>query len=224
MKIIEENGCFYQVNEQEEKLQQLNYTHILVPDSNIHNVRRFDIRKVIKNGSRIDEHPLGNELTKYSGKWGLINIDGTPLIEAKYSFIDLFRSRAYFKIMDGIIKFDLNDDYENIMVGGKSGVIDKNGQVLIPPKYTWIEEINENLFAVNQGGTVYYLELESIKCWRTRGGKWGVVNQYDEMVVPIIWDSLKIHDYTYVDEICVQNNTIEFNPKENYYVFDLKGE
>lgn len=160
---------------------------------------------------------------RYSGKWGLINIDGTPLIEAKYSFIDLFRSQAYFKIMEGEIKFILDEAEGYFKVGGKSGVIDKHGTVLIPPKYTWIEELNENLFAVNQGGKVYYLESESLKCWRAKGGKWGVINKNNETVVPIIWDSLKIHDYAYVDEICVQNNNEEFNPKENYYVFDLNG-
>ena len=129
------------------------------------------------------------------GKYGLINLYGKPICEAKYDKLCI-ESPDYIQVeindkygyinsqgaevipvkFDHIHHFD-NDGYAGAKYAGKYGVIDKNGSFVAEPKY---DEIRIENYAPNIGDSTMIA-----KC-----GKWGLVNFRGEVIVPFEYDYL----------------------------------
>lgn len=56
--------------------------------------------------------------------------------------------------------------------GNKMGVVDKQGNIVIPPKYDWVEKFEDGLAGVRLDG------------------KWGFVNTKNKVIIPFIYDSV----------------------------------
>lgn len=70
---------------------------------------------------------------KKNGKFALVNSDGVHIIEYKYDTVNELYNQFY------------SGDYVEVKVGGKSGVIDKSGHVIIEPnKYHYISVSGDN--------------------------------------------------------------------------------
>lgn len=101
------------------------------------------------------------------GKYGLIMSNPWRVsIPAKYDDIVSCYGCDYFRVNEGG-----NNDGKDCK-GGKWGVVDKDGKVLIPIKY---DEIDKNVEA----------ELFTVK----QNGKWGVADCSGRVVVPIEYDA-----------------------------------
>ena len=77
------------------------------------------------------------------------------------------------KFLDGLAAVQLN---------GKWGMINRDGEEVVPLKYDYVEYFHEGLAKVNIGGV---REDDLIKCY---GGKWGYVDQQGNEVVPLKYD------------------------------------
>jgi len=164
-----------------------------------------------------------DDMFNYSGNWAILDEIGNVIIEPQFAFIDFFRSSEYYKVAEGKLNFDFNSDDKWVVKGVNWGVIGNDNSELIPTEYDWIEEISENLFAVNIGGTVFYNDNYQEEYWTVKGGKWGVRNKNHKEIVPVEYDSIMLNWFRVKDFIFVQKNTVQFNGDLDYDVFDFKG-
>lgn len=224
---VENDNETFQVDIDGNIVKKLPYTHFFYPKSNTYgapnkNDRLTKLKTFIgKKGENADY----DEMDEYIGKWGVIDLSGEVIVEAKYDFVDFFQSPNYFKIIVGKIDYNWEDEEadEYEMNGGKCGVIGLNQQVIIPPKYNWIEEISDNLFAVNLGGQVYYDDEYQCNYWDVKGGKWGVINHQSKLIIPVEYDAIMLSWFRVKDYIFVQNGATYFDEKLNYTVYDFDG-
>lgn len=75
------------------------------------------------------------------------------------------------------------DDLHLIIENGKRGFIDKNGNVIIEPKYDMIEIFKDGLARVNVGAEYSYGYIR-------RGGKWGYIDATGKIVIDTIFDEI----------------------------------
>lgn len=224
--IINVNGKFYQINSSTLDKNELPYSFIIRPYSNTYLAPNKEDRnkyKAVLNGTKINEDYEIDDMFNYSGNWAILDEIGNVIIEPRFAFIDFFRSLEYYKVAEGKLNFEFNSQDKWVVKGGKWGVIGNDNCGLIPIEYDWIEEISENLFAVNIGGTVFYNDNYQEEYWTVKGGKWGVRNNNHEEIVPVEYDSIMLNWFRVKDFIFVQKNTVQFNGDLDYDVFDFKG-
>lgn len=220
--IIEEESKYYQIDSKGKKRKKLEYAKILRATSNTYaaplkeDENKF---KVLTDASMIKDEFDIDDMFSFSGKWGIIDYDGSEIIEPKYSFIDFLRSTNYYKVAVGQMKFELSEDGKWMAKGSKWGIINKGDKFLISANFTWVEEISDNIFAVNLGGIVYYND----NYWTVRGGKWGVMNGEAKNIVPIEYDCIMLSWFRVKDFLFVQKGTDAFNGELEYDVYDFEG-
>ena len=120
-------------------------------------------------------------------KYGLLNLKGETVVEVKYSnFISpaLLGDHGNYHLVniDGKCSGDESKLCFN-PIGGKWGVVDKNGNSLIPCIYDDVKEVGTEplMFAVNKGGN---RDSEG----NTTGGRWGLYANGQE-IVPCQFDN-----------------------------------
>jgi hypothetical protein len=102
-------------------------------------------------------------MCKYNGKFGWINIDGEEVIACQYD--DVFRNDFYLSPQAGIIAVvkTVNGKY-------KCGVIDINGQTILPLIYDDLEVLKENI-KVELNGRIFEVDkdgnkIKDLDTWR----------------------------------------------------------
>lgn len=102
-----------------------------------------------------------------------------------------------------------SDTFDYITILDKTGVIDKRGNFIIPPKYDDIWMINENLWKISVNEkyglidtccqTVWNLKYDSINTLCVEGaylvslnGKYGIIDINEKEIVPIKYDYLQV--------------------------------
>ena len=224
--VINENEQFYQIDSKGLQKNVLPYTHIIRAKSNTYLAPNMDDKnkfKIVANGTNKNKGYEIDDMFNISGNWGIIDEKGDVVIKPQYAFIDFFRSCKYYKVAEGKLEFDFNGDDKWIAKGVNWGIIGKGNTILIPLKYDWIEEISENTFAVNIGGTIFYNDNYQEDYWTVKGGRWGVLNIKNEEIVPIEYSSIMLNWFRVKDFVFVQKNTIRFNGELEYDVFDFQG-
>ena len=121
-------------------------------------------------------------------KYGLLNLKGETVVEVKYSnYISPALLGEYGNYH--LVNIDGKCSSDELCInpiGGKWGVIDKNGNTLVPCSYDDVKElcIYPLMFAVNKGGK---RDVEG----NTTGGKWGVMGENGNNLVPCSYDDVK---------------------------------
>jgi hypothetical protein len=174
-------------------------------------------RKTIINSIETEIYSYESDLADYIGKWGIVDSSFNIIISNKYDYIDFLRNQNHFKIAIG------NPVYENegenlVLKNMKWGIIDENEKTILPSNYDWIEEISDNLYAVNIGGELYFDDEYQVHMWSIKGGKWGVYNSDNKLIVPIEYDEIFLNFHQVKDYIFVQNEGNEYD------VFTFSGE
>lgn len=221
---------YFQINSHGQIMQELPFTFLLKPSSNSYWWRHEQDKEKLKsvvNGKKREEtddfYPF-DELTEYTGQWGIVDQVGKVLIEATYDYIDFFGLSKNYKVFRGVISFsEDNNSFKTLLKGAKCGVITPKNEILIPIMYDWINEIAENLWAVNLGGTVFYNDEYQEDYWTVKGGKWGVINQHSQIIVPVQYDNLMTNWYRIKDLIIVQNGAPSFDHNLAYDAYDFAG-
>lgn len=83
--------------------------------------------------------------------------------------------------------------------------------------------MSPTLFRVNIGGEVVYNDDYQEEYWMALGGKWGVINEKGQVIVPIKYDNIMINWFRVKDLIIVQNGAKRFDAKLDYEAYDLVG-
>ncbi len=88
---------------------------------------------------------------KIGSKWGIINLNGIEIIPPKYAKIEAF-----------------NRGYAKVQIRRFSGVADLNGKVIIEPEYEYISYLGGNLFRVERGDRLGYIDSFGKWVWEMR--------------------------------------------------------
>jgi WG containing repeat len=83
--------------------------------------------------------------------WGIIDTRGKSIAPAQFDAVSEITARQAV-----------------VVLGGKYGLMDSTGQMLIEPRYTFLQRIDDGLVLINQGGDCQTRDCE--------GGKWGLIN------------------------------------------------
>ena len=93
---------------------------------------------------------VGNKTDNKIINYGVINLDNELIIPIEYPLIDEYRD-GYFIFgigaLEAIVKIDETTQVFNEEKVERMGVIDKNGQIIIPPKYKKLKNLGKGLFA-----------------------------------------------------------------------------
>lgn len=223
------DGDYYQINNQGQVLNKLPFTFLLPPKSNSYWWRyeqnKHHLKGIIEGiqKAETDSYYSFDDFSEYKGKWGIVHESGEIVIESIYDFIDFLGLSDYFKVFQGDLTFSEDDQLGTVVLGGQCGIINYQNEVIVPVKYTWIDEIAEDLWAVNLGGTVYYNDEYQEDYWTVSGGKWGVVNAQHQEIVPVKYDTLMTNWYRVKDLLIVQNGTATFDHTKPFDAYDLNG-
>ena len=201
-------------------IEQLSFDHVLPPRSNTYGAptgKNYFNYKSIINSIETDIDTYDTDILNYIGKWGITDSSFNTIISNKYDYIDFLRNQNHFKIAIGSPTFEDEDDYL-ILKNMKWGIIDGEEKIVLPCNYDWVEEINNNLYAVNIGGELYFDDEYQVDMWSIKGGKWGVYNSDNKLIVPIVYDKIFLSWYQVKGYIFVQNEGIDYD------VFTFQGE
>jgi hypothetical protein len=208
-------------------LESLPFGKILYPSSNTYaapSVESFKLFKSVVNCVENDEFEE-HEISKYKGKWGIIEVDGEVKIPCDYDYIDFLRNPNFFKVCKGNLQFkDEEDNNRLILENAKWGVIDSNNNEIVPAEYDWIDEVESVIWVVYKGGQVFYNDNCQEDYWTIKRGKLGVYN-LGKLIIPIEYDTISLSWYRVKDYIFVQNGTECFDSNsKNYDVYTFEGE
>ena len=128
-------------------------------------------------------------INKRSGnKFGLVSVDGKTILDNKYSMIAHLNNTFYlaeegekWQFFDSLGALVFNEFYEEAYIfrkeqiiklkkNGKFGMVNKNGQLIVPLQYEAVKNATEGLFAVKQKN------------------KWGFINEKNEVKIPFTYD------------------------------------
>ena len=127
--------------------------------------------------TEVHDLPFGLAVRDSHGKYGLCSYTGDVILETLYS------NRIVGYDLDGYIRINIggidDDDDGYNPIGGKWGIFDTKGEIIVPCAYDDCQYANENLFAINIGGMYIKDKIE--------GGKWGLFGDGRE-ILPCIYD------------------------------------
>lgn len=223
------DGGYHQIDNQGQVLNKLPFTFLLPPKSNSYWWRYEQNKhhlKGIVEGTRkaeADSYYSFDDFSEYQGKWGIVHESGEIVVEPTYDFIDFLGLSNYFKVFKGDLIFSDDDQLGTVVTGGRCGIINHLNEVIVPIRYAWIDEIAENLWAINLGGTVYYNDEYQEDYWTVNGGKWGIINAQHQEIVPVRYDVLMTNWYRVKDLLIVQNDVKTFDHTKPFDAYDLNG-
>lgn len=150
---------------------------------------------------------------KETEKIGVINFLGKEIIKPIYDHITYtyFKNKAVFKVFIG--NYDWIEDetfqklyqkhhkegyfFEGKMDRGKWGIVDENSKIIVPIEYDWIEEFTENLYLLNQGGTLCLgtdedrFDSTIYKEFVIFGGLWGTCDTNGNIIDEVKYDNIE---------------------------------
>jgi hypothetical protein len=169
----------------------------------------------------------GFALAMRDGKIGLIDKRGNFIVEPRYSYARSFSeglalvreddgvsSATYFidtrgKVVITCRNFDVNDDFTEgivrVSAGGRMGLMDKTGNIILKPQFDWIwsfndgfavvAEIDMELKASNPDGVQQYKGLEKKEAEARAWGKKGFISTGGKLIIPpICEDALSFNE------------------------------
>jgi len=185
----------------------------------------------------------GNQLTEFrwmeiEGHWdgytsvwedryecGLVGADGSLIVEPKYAYIDSFDS-----ILEGLAKVSCVSTYGMDVTGYGLGMIDRNGNLVVPHIYKEIEEAEDHHAYVRKNRAYGLLNKEGkqvIECcweyifylgeglWRVETDeKQGLFDGEGRQILACEWDYIKITEEGFIAAVL---------DGQQYY-FNLTGE
>jgi len=163
-------------------------------------------------------------------KWGLIDFNGNELIKPVYDCLDgmgipdVYRVfKGKYKWTEGIDDADSTlqdyiemqrDPHRGKLDNGKWGLLDKNGNELLPVMYDWIESISKTHCLINLGGTAHaFLDHQADgiapAVIHIYGGLWGLADANGNIIEPIT----HIDPYELGDKYSAEYGVTYFNEK-----------
>jgi hypothetical protein len=122
--------------------------------SNFHFISE-DLKR-LSASSFTQAHPFsfGVAPVKQNDFWGLLNEQGLMTLSPKYQLMEPF-----------------SEGYARVGISTLFGVANAKGEILIEPNYEYIHYMGNNVFRVENGDTVEYLDTNGKFLWREKGSR-----------------------------------------------------
>jgi len=154
-----------------------------------------------------------------TNKWGYINEKNEVIAPFIYDWASSFNYDFYDKPgFIGIAYVNigiLNEDKGKMFPGGKWGLINRQGEEILPAKYGHISEVIENMAFIIDGGRFDFPTTLQGKSWDIHG-KMGFINNKGEIVIPLEFD-ININAYFEHGTVTLRKNGMDF-------ILNWKGE
>jgi hypothetical protein len=152
-------------------------------------------------------------------KWGFINYKNETVIPFIYDFVsDFGYDKDDFPGFKGLayVNIGISDDRIGSMItDGKWGLINTDGEVILPIKYGDISQAIENMASIVDGERVDTPRPDGAYSWEVIG-KMGFINREGKIVIPV--------EYDYDFEARFQDGYITLKKDGIEFQFDIKGE
>jgi len=144
-----------------------------------------------------------NHIQEIQGKIGIINKEFEVILEPIYDLILMYFNQFFlFKAENLIIDYSLETDwliYDAFygIKGGKWGVADINGNIIVPIEYDLIKPtFEEGIYLANNGGILTYFEgyQDRMGCYSIENGKWGIINSQNQIIKDFKFDEYSLRD------------------------------
>ncbi|MFY1047025.1 hypothetical protein [Chryseobacterium sp. GP-SGM7] len=143
--------------------------------------------------------------------------------------LSLYHVRKFITVTDYI---DGGDDFyeKNGIFGdgfitdeGKYGLINADGEICIPNIYDKIQQIHDDHFKVGLGTFIFKIDREKEEISLT-GGKWGIVNSKNEIIVPIEYTNIYYDKHKNAYIVYEGGEMIGYeNSHDNNYYWSVKN-
>lgn len=160
--------------------------------------------------------------------YGVINKALDLLIPLKYGKIESYHNLFLLYNSKKSKRIEIEDsEFSSVVshysiIGGKWGLSDSEHNILIPFMYDFIEFTqNKDIFLVNYGGSMTYLEQIHDKrgYWSVKGGKWGIVNSKNEILVAINYDTIMRYEDKVIFQNTLNDESIDLN--KTHFTFKI---
>lgn len=183
-------------------------TYVAVRDGQ-YGLRHVDGRELLPYGQYTHIGPfvagearvnVGGTLSSYGpqgGKWGTIDANGQILVEPIFDSLtrgpDGNLEGRYFSTQDvvddfgrgGTARFTAGIRIGAFASSGKWGVMNEQGEEVVPPRYDYLDIVGGRATRFNIGGTFTRETNQAEKA----GGKWGFIDRSGREIVPAIYDA-----------------------------------
>jgi len=132
--------------------------------------------KVIRECQETEFDYYDNGMSAFTGIWGIIHADGSIKIPCEYAFVDAFVNPRFFKVAKGSFNFYFDEEGSLIAEGVKWGVVDADNNIIVPIEFDWVQEVEDTVWVVNRGGTVFFNDDYPAERWEVRGGEQTVID------------------------------------------------
>lgn len=171
-----------------------------------------------------------NFIQEIQGKIGIINKDFDVILEPIYDLIIMYFNQFYlFKgenlIRDYTLKTDwlIFDAFYGIK-GGKWGVADIKGNIIIPIEYDLINPTFEKgIYLANKGGILTYFEghQDRMGVYSAENGKWGIINSKNQIIKDFKFDEYSLFNEKVILKMYNKSkNLINASTKTETYFFN----
>lgn len=160
--------------------------------------------------------------------YGVINKALDLIVPIEYGKIELYNNLFLLYNSEKSEKTEIEDEKFSSVVshhsilGGKWGISDSKHNILIPFIYDWIDFIqNKDIFLVNNGGIMTYLEQlgDGRGYWWIEGGKWGIINSNNEILVPVIYSKINRYEDKVIFQNTLNDESIDLN--KTHFTFKI---
>jgi len=153
-------------------------------------------------------------------KYGYINKNNQVIIPFIYDWASSFGYDLYgylgFKGLAFVNIGILNEEKGRMFPTGKWGLINRNGEEILPVKYGYISDVIENMAYIIDGGRYDFPRSpDGSRIWEVRG-KMGFINCEGKIVIPPEYDINTAAHFEH-GTVTLKKNGID-------YMFNLKGE
>lgn len=133
-------------------------------------------------------------------KIGLLDNRLDVLLEPQYNLINIYSEYILLFSGNDITRDYAVKDWDNPysyygVRGGKWGISNLQGQIIVPFEYDFIKVTSkEGIFLVNKGGTMIYTSDDDLGGYSVLGGKWGILDCVDNSGKEIIYDAYQLYN------------------------------
>lgn len=195
-----------------------------VTQTNIDQKRLF-----LVHGREDKKHQYEDPFIKYQGKWGVCNSEGKAIIPARYDYISVLGNSDYYRFHKGVLDIKYIDRkvddvifQDEILKNFKTGILDQNGNEVIPPIYDWLKIVespnNHPIFIFFTNATISYFTEDWHNEIHINNAQIGILSHDNCILVPNEYQSYSLQESI----LCLQKSP-NFNKEEPYDTYDLSG-
>ncbi len=238
-RVIVKPGGNYALLEKESKTYRFNLKVGRLEQLPYNNIRHYNDTVILV--ANVSPNPAEDfyEWNAEVALWGAIDMDGNEILKPEFDNIQLCNTPDRFRVFKGDYTWEWDkvgshifskklsfghkpNEFHGMLNEGKWGLVDNEQKTIIPAKYDWIENLTNDLFLFNVGGSLYswYCGDDKTDSAFFMGGLWGLCTKDGEILEEAIHERKYPLEQKYQPD--KQLTPEDVNERSSYYA-DWKG-